>query len=877
MSPVPVALSSALADRYRIERELGAGGMATVYLAHDLKHDRQVAIKVLKPELARGARRRPVPPGRSRSPPRLQHPHILPLFDSGAVDGTLFYVMPYIEGERCGTSSIARSSSASTRRCGSPATVADALDYAHRHGVIHRDIKPENILLHDGRSLVADFGIALAVSAAAGGRMTETGLSLGTPHYMSPEQATAEKEITARSDVYSLASVLYEMLTGNPPHTGASAQQIIMRIIAEPVAEVTALRKSVPPNVAAALMKALEKLPADRFDSTRAFADALANAVFTTSVTALHEARRARAPSPAARACRAAAWVGLGTLLTWAALRNRHVGATASPESEQVTYSGTAGAPAVSPDGRFVAYVDTRCPQPPRTGRCANLVVVDVGSPRPVEIVSGAVRLSSARWTHGGDALVVSGVLDATHAGLFVIPRLGGAPRRLADEPLAFDTHPAADSVALVQRGDSGSVLRVLALGPGTFAGAPIRLSREPEDLAWSPDGRLLAMGDRDGVAVIRRDDRANLTPPADLPVRSTVRWSVDGKYLLAWRWSPGNNDDLLAIPVDADGRFGRPRLLLSQVSTLLRGSFDVARRTGRVVIGSGSLYTDIWSFDVSGATSRGRRLTQGSAWYGSPLLTDDGRTLYYLRADPLGNNLYRVVDGSETAVTGDRQAVWPSLRLTPDQRTVAFESSFDSATVLTFVDVASGTTRRVPRQTNDFGWPLPGDSSILWLNPLTRSLRISDAEGGHVRPLAGRRADDGPGVLPWWTAPSYAWALAPDGGSVALLSGSVDTQTLARVSLASGAVRVLGRFARGVGIAGWSADGKIHVARVDPARDITTLLAVDAATGVTRPETELPAPCLAGTVVYAPMGRRAACEVFETRADVLMYDGVRP
>jgi eukaryotic-like serine/threonine-protein kinase len=158
--------------------------------------------------------------------------------------------------------------------------VADALDYAHRHGVIHRDIKPENILLHEGRPVVADFGIALAVSAAAGGRMTETGLSLGTPHYMSPEQATAEREITARSDIYSLGSVLYEMLTGDPPHTGASAQQVIMKIITEPAESVTKYRRSVPPNVAAAVAKALEKLPADRFENAKAFSDALAAPTF---------------------------------------------------------------------------------------------------------------------------------------------------------------------------------------------------------------------------------------------------------------------------------------------------------------------------------------------------------------------------------------------------------------------------------------------------------------------------------------------------------------------------------------------------------------------------------------------------------------------
>src|SRR5512135_2039753 len=250
-------IETALADRYRVERELGAGGMATVYLAHDLKHDRKVAIKVLKPELAAvlGAERFVV---EIKTTASLSHPHILPLFDSGTADGFLFYVMPYIEGETIREKLNRETQFGVDDAVRITREVADALDYAHRHGVIHRDIKPENILLHDGRAMVMDFGIALAVSAAAGGRMTETGLSLGTPHYMSPEQATADKDITGRSDLYSLASVLYEMLAGQPPHLGGSAQQIIMKIITAPVEPVTTFRKSVPPNVSAALMKALE-------------------------------------------------------------------------------------------------------------------------------------------------------------------------------------------------------------------------------------------------------------------------------------------------------------------------------------------------------------------------------------------------------------------------------------------------------------------------------------------------------------------------------------------------------------------------------------------------------------------------------------------
>ena len=237
-------LTTALADRYRIERELGAGGMATVYLAHDIKHERKVAIKVLKPELAAvlGGERIVV---EIKTTASLQHPHILPLFDSGEADGFLYCVMPFIDGETLRAKLDRETQLGVEEAVRITSDVASALHYAHTHGVIHRDIKPENILLHDGRPMVADFGIALAVSAAAGGRMTETGLSLGTPHYMSPEQATAEKEITARSDVYSLGSVLYEMLTGEPPHMGNSAQQIIMKIITEPAAPVTKLRLAI--------------------------------------------------------------------------------------------------------------------------------------------------------------------------------------------------------------------------------------------------------------------------------------------------------------------------------------------------------------------------------------------------------------------------------------------------------------------------------------------------------------------------------------------------------------------------------------------------------------------------------------------------------
>ena len=360
MNPMLDRLAAALADRYRIDRELGKGGMATVYLAQDLKHDRQVAIKVLKPELAAvlGADRFVV---EIKTTAALQHPHILPLFDSGEADGFLWYAMPYIEGETLRDKLSRETQLGVDEAIRITREVADALDYAHTKGVVHRDIKPENILLANGRPMVADFGIALALSAAAGGRMTETGLSLGTPHYMSPEQATADKEITGRSDVYSLASVCYEMLAGNPPHTGSSAQQIIMKIVAEEAQPVTRLRKSVPANVAAALARALEKLPADRFATAREFAEALVNPGFTTATTA--GTGGVAAVGVNRRSLLAVTVIAVLAVLAgaWGWLRTvpEPVVHVSIPPLAGTAFLAAPGWPALSPDGKTIVFAAT--------------------------------------------------------------------------------------------------------------------------------------------------------------------------------------------------------------------------------------------------------------------------------------------------------------------------------------------------------------------------------------------------------------------------------------------------------------------------------------------------------------------------------------
>ena len=267
-------LRAALADQYAIERELGRGGMATVYLASDLKHRRTVAIKVLRPEIAsllgpdRFVREVEIAA-------RLNHPHILALHDSGDADGFLFYVMPYVAGESLRQRLDREKQLSLDEALAITRQVASALAHAHAHNVIHRDVKPENILLHEGEAMVTDFGIALAVSAAADDRLTQTGIAVGTPAYMSPEQAASERALDARSDVYSLGCVLYEMLAGEPPYTGSTAQVLIAKRLVDPVPAVRRLRAAVPVGVEQALTKALAKVPADRWASALAFAEAL--------------------------------------------------------------------------------------------------------------------------------------------------------------------------------------------------------------------------------------------------------------------------------------------------------------------------------------------------------------------------------------------------------------------------------------------------------------------------------------------------------------------------------------------------------------------------------------------------------------------------
>jgi serine/threonine-protein kinase len=432
-------LAAALADRYRLDRELGQGGMATVYLARDLKHDREVALKVLRPELAAviGAERFLA---EIKTTAHLQHPHILPLFDSGAArlshpersEGSpefLYYVMPLIEGEslrdRLGREKQLPVGDA-VRIAGE---VASALDYAHRHGVIHRDIKPENILLHVGQALVADFGIALAASRAGGARMTETGMSLGTPHYMSPEQAMGEREITARSDVYALGCVLYEMLVGEPPFTGPTAQAILAKVLSSQPVRPTEARKSIPPAVEDAILTALEKLPADRWGSASEFAGALAGTSSHPSATPRRPGQPPRSAGVAPSRRGALGWSGAAlaaVTLAFVAGRATHRAPFQPPSRLAIiaTSLGGSGSSALSgqialtPDGDAIVFVGS-------TASTTALFFQRLDAPEPA-MIPGTAGLWSPQVSGDGHWLIGSNLNSA-----YRLPLEGGAPRAL--------------------------------------------------------------------------------------------------------------------------------------------------------------------------------------------------------------------------------------------------------------------------------------------------------------------------------------------------------------------------------------------------------------------------------------------------------------
>jgi eukaryotic-like serine/threonine-protein kinase len=695
-------LSTALGDRYVIDREIGRGGMATVFLARDVKHQRPVALKVLNPELGAvlGVERFL---SEIRVTANLQHPNLLPLFDSGEVSvgeyappgsTLLFYVMPFVEGESLRARLDREKQLPVDEAIRISVAIASALDYAHRHGVIHRDLKPENILLHEGQPLIADFGIALAVSNAGGSRVTQTGLSLGTPQYMSPEQATGDRAIDKRSDIYSLAAVTYEMLAGEPPHAGSTAQAVIARLLTEKPRSVRVDRSSVPAHVDAALARALEKLPADRWATAGDFAEALQGRITAGSAPTHGSAaepgamrgRRSRLRDPvvlgllafALVATAAAAWFRLNPQDDPAVIRfplvsgrginleNAFIGSpiAVSPDGKHIVFVGSddrdvsqlfirsldglesrripgsdgAFMPFFSPDGRWIGFW--------ASGR---LLKVPLSGGAPLTIAEVPI-IFGATWSAQGFIVV------ASNNNLAIVAENGGAFRQLTVRPESLgvaDQYPVAlgdgEQVAFARIGApmaGGSELAIVSISTGE-----VRMLGVPGS---SPigyvDGTLVYVNPPNGLFAVRLDLRAGKVAGTPMPLPGDVMVGAGGAAKAALSASgtlafQSGSRAARLVHVQA-GATPTPFLPGDGVWSFPRISPDRTKIALTVASGARS---DIWIYDIASSTPT-RITTEGRVNERPEWSPDGSRVLYRTDRGPRSSIWWQPIDQSAPA-----------------------------------------------------------------------------------------------------------------------------------------------------------------------------------------------------------------------------------
>jgi eukaryotic-like serine/threonine-protein kinase len=672
-------LKASLAERYDIEREIGAGGMATVYLARDLRHDRHVALKLLNPELGAvlGVERFLA---EIKVTANLQHPNLLPLFDSGEAEGLLFYVMPFVEGESLRARLAREKQLPIDEALRIAVAIANALDYAHSHGVIHRDLKPENILLQAGQPVIADFGIALAVSKAGGNRITQTGLSLGTPQYMSPEQATGDRVIDGRSDIYSLGAVTYEMLTGEAPHTGSTAQAIIARLLTDKPRPMRSTRPAIPEHVEAAVQHALEKLPADRFSTAHEFSEALLGrgavgtaGLFTAAQSgAKRGARmpwraRLRDPVTLTFAGIAVAMLALALAFAWrstTAPSARVVRfAIAPPDSSRPTDNYPWPA-AISPDGSTVVYSAAGS-----AGLMFYALRTDQLEARPIPGTTGAYQ---PLFSPDGQSIAF-GVGDK----LRKVRLDGSAPITIAAAAAANGADwTTQDEIVIGSAGKRRGLSRVSASGGDLTEFAKPDASKGETDYLWPislPDGKAvvftiwtgsltsarLATASVDGGDVIRLELKG-IRPLAVID-RTLVYLQADGS--------------VMAVRLDRSRRHlaGKPAPVLDPVAVDAgsNGNSSIfVSRGGALLTARGGTRSQLSWISRDGSPTPITREVRG---YSNPRLSPDGRRIAVVTGEQDKTDvwIYDMDTGTFSRLSSVEAVASPSW--TPDGKRVVY------------------------------------------------------------------------------------------------------------------------------------------------------------------------------------------------------------
>jgi len=760
MPPVPDRLAAVLADRYRIERELGAGGMATVYLAEDLKHHRQVAVKVLRPELVAsiGADRflREI-----EVTAHLQHPHILALYDSGQADGFLYYVMPYVPGDslRARLQQEGQLPVADALRI--TRGVAAALGHAHQHGIVHRDIKPENILLAGGEPVVADFGIARALVEASGSALTSTGLTIGTPTYMSPEQASAAK-LDGRSDLYSLGCVLYEMLAGEPPYTGSTAQVITARKLQEPMPSLRVVRSSVPAGVEEVVRQALAIAPADRYATAEELIGALDRAVSgpqgATGVTMARSAQATRALWIWRIATVALAVLSVALLWLWRGAR-----APTETPKPAVVVRFTLPLPAPLPgeladaERRFDEVVFSP------NGRLIAATLTGTGAAQPIYLRDLATdEFRPVPGTEGGVTPFFSP--DSEWLAYYLVTETRVMRIRLAGGPaqevcrcflfgdsrsswLAGDTIivPSADPYELGAVPASGGKVRAVGIKPDSTVGEDIQ-----GGAVLTPNGRYLLF------QRTHHDESSSI-------------WLLDRRTGAQRRLIEGGQNPAF---------LGSDLLVFSRPWGFpLPGTFMVARFDPErgVVVGEPAA--------VSGPESRHSGFGLSAA--GDLVYRDDGEPPKF------ATELLEVDRTGQVSRTTDMGRVW-SIRLSPDGRRVAYSeplSPSSPANAIWVRDLNTGSSTRLTDERGSAYWPAwsPDGRSIAY---------ISTRRGEHRFQIYLIPADGStePRQLTQWDLPyAHPQSWTPDGRTL-VIQAPVDSarkSDLLTLDVAPGSVPV--------------------------------------------------------------------------------------
>ena len=784
-------LRRALEGRYRIDSEIGRGGMAAVYMADDLRHHRTVAVKVLHADLAArlGSGRFL---GEIRIAANLVHPHIMPVFDSGEADGFLFYVMPFVSGESLRDRLVRERPLPVHDAVRVAREIAEALAYAHAQGVVHRDVKPENILLEAGQAVLADFGIA----RVDGVRTTLPGLTPGTPLYMAPEQAAGHDELDGRTDLYSLGCVLYEMLTGDPPFDGSTPQAVLARKLAGPPTRPAARRDTVPPGLDQIVLRALAPVPVDRFESCDAMAEALRKASAPDSKPLRSRVPRRTAWLGAAAAV-VVAVVGWATL-GWSGTRPR---AAVHPRTTQVTTDGTIIQSALSPDGRYLVYT---VPDPDSLGRT---LIREVGSSTSRILMSRA--FNSIEWSSDGTRLLLSepppGTMGAygPEVRTWVVPIVGGESSARAVAEGAYQKWSGDGSRLLGWDILSGTlVIRTVATGQTDT----LRIQEDIDflhDADLSADGRRVAFvggppTSEHVLGVIDLDTgRERILRREPEPLRS-VRWGQDGEELLYWQ---GHEIWRLAITRAGAAR-GEPTFLLGDLTTFpldwegVIATFRVAMNGRRIGYTRYRNQQNLWLYeraDPNGAWERETRLTDGSTEKSRPSFSPEGRLVAY--TDDGGargvRNIFvlepatRIVRQITFSESEDINPVW-----SPDGRHIAYASRRGSELGVWVVGLDGDPPRRLGETIlgpdRVITWA-PGREILAQL-PGNRNFAVVDPVTGAAKPLVAgnppgwmfnaRYAPDGRRVVIKWNRPDPdedgLWLIDLEGGSRTQISNTV-------------------------------------------------------------------------------------------------------